>query len=356
MDNAHPIYSLLAHYGPMLIVIVLTFSGLLLANWSLLHRHRDYGAEKRFPRQVIMLVLTGLGILFIILALPVSDSTRGQLLSLFGLVLTAIVALSSTTFVANAMAGIMLRSVGSFHPGDFIRVGEQQGRVTERGLFHTEIQTEDRDLSTLPNLYLVSQPVTVVHASGTIISTLLSLGYDVSRTRIEPLLIEAAESAGLADPFVQIVELGDYAVQYRVAGFLGDIKHLLTTRSNLRKRVLDHLHDDGIEIVSPAFMNQRVLSEGKRIIPYKPPLVPVEQPDVEARPPEELIFDKADKAVQLEELLNTKTALETEINTLKEKMGTATVEERETLARQIARIEKRLTGIAARFAVAQQDK
>jgi small conductance mechanosensitive channel len=34
---------------------------------------------------------------------------RGELLGLFGLVLTAVVALSSTTFVSNAMAGLMLR-------------------------------------------------------------------------------------------------------------------------------------------------------------------------------------------------------------------------------------------------------
>ena len=59
----------------------------------------------------------------------------------------------------------------NFRPGDFVRVGERLGRVTERGLFHTEIQTEDRDLTTLPNLYLVTNPVTVVRASGTIVST-----------------------------------------------------------------------------------------------------------------------------------------------------------------------------------------
>ena len=61
------------------------------------------------------------------------DTSRGQLLALLGLALTAVIALSSTTFVANAMAGLMLRSVKSFRPGDFIRVGEQSGRVTERG-------------------------------------------------------------------------------------------------------------------------------------------------------------------------------------------------------------------------------
>lgn len=93
--------------------------------------------------------------------------------------------------------------------------GEHFGRVSKRGLFHTEIQTEDRDLITLPNLYLVSHPVTTVRNSGTIISSTVSLGYDVPRGRIEASLLRAAQNAGLQDPFVRIFELGDFSVSYR---------------------------------------------------------------------------------------------------------------------------------------------
>ena len=64
-----------------------------------------------------------------------------------------------------------LRAVRNFRMGDFIRVAEHFGRVSERGLFHTEIQTENRDLTTLPNLFLVTHPVTTIRTSGTIVST-----------------------------------------------------------------------------------------------------------------------------------------------------------------------------------------
>ena len=59
-------------------------------------------------------------------------------------------------------AGFMLRSIRNFHPGDFIVVDGHRGRVSELGLLRTEIQTERRTLTTFPNLYLVSNPVTVV--------------------------------------------------------------------------------------------------------------------------------------------------------------------------------------------------
>jgi small conductance mechanosensitive channel len=66
-----------------------------------------------------MLVLSALAIVATVLVLPVADGTRNRLLSLLGLVLTAMIALSSTSFVSNAMAGLMLRILGNFRPGGF---------------------------------------------------------------------------------------------------------------------------------------------------------------------------------------------------------------------------------------------
>ena len=131
------------------------------------------------------------------------------------------------------MAGMMLRAVRSFRPGDFIRVGDYFRRVSEQGLFHVEIQTEDRDLTTMPNLYLVTNPFKVIRSSGTIISAEVSLGYDIPRTKIESLLIEAALAVQLEEPFVLVTELGDFAVTYRISGLFPKVKHILSTRSAL---------------------------------------------------------------------------------------------------------------------------
>ena len=163
--------------------MVLAASGAALgvAHWLLIARTK-LAPDALFGRQIVMLVLTGIAVVWVLLVVPVNDTTRGQLLSLFGLLLTAVITLSSTTFIANAMAGLMLRAVRNFRLGDFLRVGEQFGRVTERGLFHTEIQTEDRDLATLQNLYLVTNPVKVVHASGTVVP-LLSHSATMSQPR-----------------------------------------------------------------------------------------------------------------------------------------------------------------------------
>lgn len=285
----------------------------------LLARADKVGENGVFRRQLIMIVLTGICMVVVIFLLPVSDNLRTNLLALLGLLFSGVLGLSSTTLVANGMAGFMLRSVRSFHCGDFIRIGDHFGRVTERGLFHIEIQTEDRELTTLPNLYLITNPVTVVRSSGTIISATLSLGYDVGHGQVEPLLLEAAVQGGLEDPFVRIMELGNFSVTYRVSGFLSDVKQLLTARSALNAKVLDLLHGKGIEIVSPNFMNQRQLVPGGRILPAGG-TAPAAAPEEEKISPEEIIFDKAEEAERMEKLR----------------------QERETLKKDLGELEKRL--------------
>lgn len=288
-------------------------------------------------------VLVLLGCMIILLAVPIDDDTRSQLIGLLGLLLSVVIALASTTFVANAMAGFMLRAVRSFYTGDFIQVGEQFGRVTERGLFHIEIQTEDRDLTTLPNLYLISNPVKVIRYSGTVVSATVSLGYDVPHKQVVSLLTDAARSAELQDPFVQVMDLGDFSVTYRTAGFLTEVKQLLTVRSNLRAKVLTTLHGAGVEIVSPNFMTQRQLREEERVLP--PDASAPATADV-GQVPEERIFDKADQAEELERLHVERGEIETKISKLEERLKTADGDERSGLEGEVTRLQRRCDEIA----------
>jgi small-conductance mechanosensitive channel len=346
--------STLRRFLPALVVIAGTVLALGALNWFLLRRREDLSTNSRFHRQIAMLLLSGVAIVVVLLALPVSDTTRGQLLSLLGLLLTAVIALSSTTFVANAMAGLMLRIVRNFRPGDFIRVGEHFGRMTERGLFHTEIQTEDRDLMTIPNLYLVTNPVTVVHSSGTIVSVSLSLGYDVHHAEVERLLLEAARDAGLEDPFTQIQELGNFAVSYRIAGFLREVKQMLTSRSRLRASILTALHGAGIEIVSPTFMNQRALDPTRPVRPREPEPAAERPPLAQEKPPEELIFDKADRAQAIAGLRLEREKVVAEIVQLEADKREAAEADLARLEREISDRERRRDAIEAQLQATEQ--
>ncbi len=325
----------LTAFLPIAITLPLVCLFLWLANWLLLRRHADLGNERKFPRQLFMLGLTIAGIVAVAMALPTGVSTRNQVIAFLGLVVSGIFAFSSTTIFANLMGGVMMRITRPFRAGDYIQVKDVFGRVSERGLLDTEIQTETRQLIALPNTFLIHNPVSVIRSSGTIVSASLSLGYDVHHAILEPLLKEAALESGLEDPYVHIASLGDFSVTYKVNGMLLDVKSLLTSRSRLLTSILDTLHREGIEIVSPNFMNQRPLKEGMEFIPQT---IQSSRQELEAQA-EELVFDKAEEAEKREleqlRLQGEIESLEAKLKETQEEQNRANLESRLAAAKDL---------------------
>ena len=332
MDNfLEKILSFKESFFTLLIVVLVYYA----VDWVMKKSARgksDWG----LIRSIVLFAIILIGAIAMILALPMSEATRGNISSLIGIVISAVFALSSATFIGNGLAGVLLRTINNFRPGDFIHTKEHFGRVTERSLFHTEIQTENRDLITIPNLFLATNPVRTTRSSGTFISATCSLGYDVNRVKIEKALVKATETAGLKDGFVRITDLGDYSVVYKVFGLLGDVKTLISSESRLNGCVLDALHEVGIEIVSPSFMNQRQVADTV-FIPKKVKKSEKAKVDkVEA--PENVIFDKADEAETLQKRKWRLEEIEEKIKELNEKIKET--EDEKTKENYNRRIEK----------------
>jgi small-conductance mechanosensitive channel len=312
------IENLFETYGPLGIVLVVTAAGIIVTRaWVGRRRAFDQG-HIHVREQLIVIGLGLVAAIAIVLALPIRETDRNSLLGILGLVIAAVIGLSATTHVGNALAGIMIRSGRRFRPGDFIQSSDHFGRVTDLGLFHTEIQTETRDLTILPNLRLATEPLTVVRATGTIAAATVSLGYDVPRGDVVTALTAAATEIGLGEPIVQVLELGDFSVTYRVAGLLSEPRRLLSARSDLRKAMIDRLHDANVEIVSPTFMNQRQLADASTTIPHFAPAQTPEIGDFES-----LVFDKADLAESVEDLADRIADIDARITELESAEATS---------------------------------
>tara|TARA_Y100000310_G_scaffold51910_1_gene47776 strand:- start:9895 stop:10965 length:1071 start_codon:yes stop_codon:yes gene_type:complete len=329
------VLSALLPFAPLLIAIALVISALIALHYLLLAKQGHLTSEQKLPRQVGMLVLTIVGAVIISMTLPVSESTRNQVIALIGVLISGVIAFSSTTMVGNLMAGIVLRVNRPFKVGDFIKVEGYSGRVTEMGLLDVEIQTESRELIAFSNTLMVNSPVSVTRASGAIVSVDISLGYDIHHSIIEKHLLIAAENAKLSESFVQVVGLGDFSVSYRISGLLTEVKSLLSARSRLHKAVLDALHNSDIEIVSPSFMNQRPQPDGLKMIAKSP-----SQTKQEETSPEDVIFDKAEEAEQKEK---SKETLMKKIADIDAKIAESDSERRDELKHQKATAEAELT-------------
>ena len=330
--------NLIASYLPSLLLafgLVLVIWGI---HWVLLGRHSDLGNDRKFPRQMLILALSIIALLAVILLLPIEESSRNQLIGLIGLIVSGTIAFSSTNLLASLMGGILLRTTKPFRIGDFIRVEQYFGRVTESSLFDTEIQTECRELISLPNAYLISHPITTTRSSGAIVSAKLSLGYDINHSRVELLLLSAAESSGLDEPWVHILEMGNFAVTYRVSGLLKDTERLITAHSDLCRSILDTLHSNGIEIMSPTYMNQRQLGEDSTTIPkqFEAPTTTVSEGG------EHVVFDKAEEAERRE---HEKYQLVKEMQELEASLKNTDDDERIRIKKNIEFVKDRLKAL-----------
>ena len=335
-------HTLLTDFIPAALTMAIGVAGLVI--FKVLADRRDNG-DSRLPVFQLLLWAGALVVLIaIIVALPLENSTRGQILSLVGVVLTAIIALSSTTFVANAMAGIMLHATKPFRPGDFILVNGVFGQVARVALVSTRIQTETRDFTNLPNLLLVTHPVTIQHREGTIIQAEVSLGYDIHHRDAEHCLLTAALKAGFADPYVLVLELLDHAVSYRVAGFLSDVNNPLSARSALRRHMLDELHLADLEITSPSVVAQRQQPAETRTLPKA-----ISRPSshTSATAPEERIFDSANAAANQEQLRQEIRSTREAISETHNKLKKLDESDRKDAERSLLGLEQKLRWLEA---------
>ena len=305
------------------------------AHWFLFKRDVQKSHEHMFSRQLGMVVLILVAVVAVVISLPISESSESQVLSLIGLLLSGLLAFSSTTIISNLVAGAVMRFTEPFKTGDYIRVKDVVGKVTERGLFDCEVQTENRELIAIPNSILINNPITTVRSSGTFISVTLSLGYDVHHGRISTLLKQAATEIDLQDPFVHVLELGNFAVTYKVSGLLIDVKNLLTMRSKLHCQILDTLHENDIEIMSPSFMNQRKVSDELPVLVKASHKIKEQEQTVA----EDIVFDKAEEAQQAEEV---KHELNERLAKLKEQISEAQGEQKDKLAAKLSHLEETL--------------
>lgn len=326
---------MLEQFIPVGYALGISFLSLVVLQYLLIGRRTDLSGEALLPRQLIIIGVFILAMIVIIVMLPIPESTRNQILALVGILISGVLAFSSTAFVTNVMAAIMLRVTKPFVVGDFITFDGKFGKVSERGLFDTEIQADTGELIAIPNALFVSQSVQVVHNDGMIISTSLSLGYDVHHTRIEELLVSAAKQVDLKDPYVHILELGDFSVTYRISGLLVEPKTLLTSRSRLNAKVLDCLHGAGIEIMSPNFARHISHPVDKTTIPVNPR----KGETTKKTSAEEVAFAKANQA---EAEAQKKSELSSAIEALKQELEAAKGEESAIIKDKLARLSSEM--------------
>lgn len=266
-------WEIISPYIPNMIVIVILALLLLFLNF-LINRvfkrlakriGRKYGLV--MSEMTLKVVLYSLIVLLIILNIPGIDQ---KILQLLGVIGAGIIAFSSSTIIANAMSGLLIKVIKPYNLGEVVRIGEYFGKVADIKILHTELETHTKKLLSVPNSFVMKGAVKNFSKAPPIIHTEVKLGYDIDRLTAEQLLLDSAKKAGLTHPFVSIVDLGDYFVTYQVNGELVQRpEQFRFIESNLKKIILDEFVVAQKEIMTPKIIAHRTIS--KRVMPKLTP-------------------------------------------------------------------------------------
>lgn len=243
-------------------------------------------------KNLLMILLIVLTVVIIFPYLPFSDAPAFQGISIFlGLLIT----LSSSSAIANLIAGILLTYNGAFRVGDLVELGSTIGTVVEKRLFTTSVRTFKNEQVSIPNSVVIGASIrnysVLARNNGLILHTEITIGYDAPWRRVHQLMIDAAKATkGIAAepaPFVLQRALNDWHVSYEINAYTQQAAEMPRILSDLMSNIQDQFNAAGVEIMSPSFYalrdgNTVTIPEDKRPGDYEAPRfrVAVESPHV----------------------------------------------------------------------------
>jgi len=193
--------------------------------------------------------------------LPGSDTEAFKGLSvLVGLMLS----MGASSLVGQAASGLILTYGRAFRKGDFVRIADNEGTVTEMGIFTTRIRTGLGEELTVSNASILSSTTRnysrSTKGSGFILDTTVSIGYDTPWRQVHAMLLEASRrTQGIRQdpaPMIFQTQLADWYPVYRLVCQAipeGPAPRAILL-SNLHANIQDVFNEHGVAIMSPHYM------------------------------------------------------------------------------------------------------
>lgn len=207
------------------------------------------------------ILVASIWILGVVLAYPYLPGSGSDAFKGISVLLGLMVSLGSSGMINQVMSGFVLLYSGSVRSGEYIKLGEIEGTITEMGILAVKLLTPSREFLTIPNAVMISNPTTnfsrLRKETGVPVTTIVTIGYDVPWRQVHQLLNRAAtETAGMvekAEPKVIQKALSDWYAEYTLVGYAADPKKRNTILSELNGRIQDAFNEAGIQIMSPHY-------------------------------------------------------------------------------------------------------
>jgi small-conductance mechanosensitive channel len=223
-----------------------------------------------------------------VMAYPYLPGAQSEAFKGVSLLIGLMVTLGGSSLFGQAASGLVLMYSRTLRVGEYGRINEHEGTVTEMGAFITRMRTGLGEELTFPNslvLGSVSKNYSrAVHGRGYVVDTTVTIGYDTPWRQVEAMLIEAARrTAGVLTvpaPRVFQTALSDFYPEYRLVcqAIPSEPRPRAEVLSALHANIQDVFNDHGVQIMSPHYLGD----------PAEPKLVPPGRREAQAaRPPDQ---------------------------------------------------------------------
>ena len=220
------------------------------ATWSLFHR-RSTGVET--PKILRDLVD---GILFVLALLVILQATLAVDLSAVlasSAVVSLVLGLALQETLGNLFAGLSLQAERPFAEGDWVRIGQHQGKVVEIGWRATRLLTGAGEGLTIPNNAVAKEAVYNLSRRGAALRKVtLTVGYDTPPNAFKEAALSVVRAhprvSSDPSPIVRTAELGPTGIGYEVVFWVARWEEGGEVDDDVRSQLWYRLHRAGIAL------------------------------------------------------------------------------------------------------------
>jgi small-conductance mechanosensitive channel len=158
--------------------------------------------------------------------------------------------------VNNFVSGLILLAERPIKVGDLVIVGGEEGYVRKISVRSTEIETFDRAHVLVPNSYLVAEKVKNWTLRNNVRRLAIAVGvvHGSDARKVCSLLLKVAQDhpdvLKSPEPFVDLEELGQGSLNFKLYVFINDIRKTVSVRTELRIAILDAFSEAGVVLAS----------------------------------------------------------------------------------------------------------
>ena len=210
------------------------------------------------------LVTTAIWLFAVVVAYPLLPGSGSDAFKGVSVFLGLMVTLGSSGVMGHMMSGLVIVYSRSLQAGDFVRVNDLEGMVSEVGALSVKLVNSRREEFTIPNAVIVGTTVKnysrLDRELGPALTTGVTIGYDAPwRVVYEMLLAAADRTAGVRKepaPKVFQPELSDFYVVYQLSVRVEPGADRLRVLTELHQNIQDVFNERGVQIMSPHFEGQ----------------------------------------------------------------------------------------------------